>query len=225
MQTKGTILIADDDDRIRRMLKDFLTIKQYAVIEAANGEEALDLFYANSNSVDLILLDVMMPIIDGFEVLTDLRHYSQVPVIMLTAKGEEYDQLNGFKCGADDYIPKPFLPSVLLAHIEAVLKRTRLSGTDVFAGKIKIQPAQHRIWMDDKQLTLTPKEYDLLLYLVQHENLVLSRETILNSVWGIEYEGDLRTVDTHIKQLRSKLSSCNYIKTVHGIGYQFEVVA
>lgn len=221
---KGTILIVDDEDRIRRMLKDFLTISSYDILEAVDGEDALEIFFKESANIHLILLDVMMPVMDGFEMLKELRQYSEVPVIMLTAKGEEYDQLNGFKHGADDYISKPFLPSILLAHIEAVLKRTNKLLKKIDIGLIHIEPGQRKVWIGEQQQDFTPKEYELLLYFIENKNVVLSRDTILNAVWGFDYDGDLRTVDTHVKQLRGKLTSdCNYIKTVHGVGYRFEV--
>ena len=222
---KGTILIAEDEARIRRMLKDFLTSCNYRVLEAEDGRQALEIFYANNNRLDLILLDVMMPYKDGLEVLAAVREVSLMPVILLTAKSQEYDQLNGFKHGADDYITKPFSPVLLLAHIEAVLKRCRdrTEETKHF-GEIEIDKTGMIIKVGGKELYLTPKEYDLLIYLTDHCNLVLSREQILNDVWNYDYIGDGRTVDTHIKQLRSKLGT-EIIQTIHGRGYRFGVKA
>lgn len=220
---QGTILIAEDESRIRRMLKDFLSSCNYNIIEAEDGEQALELFYAGNSRVDLVLLDVMMPNKDGFEVLAAIREISLVPVIMLTAKSQEYDQLYGFRKGADDYVTKPFSPVLLLAHIEAVLKRCRNKTEEVLRlGEITIDKASMVVKLNEKELYLTPKEYDLLIYMTDHKNTVLSRELILNDVWNYDYIGDGRTVDTHIKQLRSKLGA-DYIQTIHGRGYRFGV--
>lgn len=218
-----TILVAEDEARIRRMLKDFLTSCNYQVIEAEDGIKALDLFYSNSNKIDLLLLDVMMPNKDGFEVLKEIREISLTPVIMLTAKSQEYDQLLGFRSGADDYVTKPFSPVLLLAHIEAVLKRCRNSTEDnIKAGGLTIDKVGMNVKAEDRRICLTPKEYDLLLYFIDNQDIVLSREQILNKVWNYDYLGDSRTVDTHIKQLRSKIGN-EYIRTIHGRGYRFEV--
>ncbi len=220
---RGTILIAEDESRIRRMLKDFLTSCNYKVVEAEDGRQALELFYANNNHLDMILLDVMMPHMDGFEVLAAVREVSLIPVIMLTAKSQEYDQLNGFKQGADDYITKPFSPVILLAHIEAVLKRCRNKAEEVKQfGEIAIDKTGMLVKVSGKAIYLTPKEYDLLIYMTDNCNTVLSREQILNDVWNYDYIGDGRTVDTHVKQLRSKLGTEN-IQTIHGRGYRFGV--
>lgn len=219
----GTILIAEDESRIRRMLKDFLTSCNYKIIEAQDGQQALDSFYANNSRLDLILLDVMMPHKDGFEVLAAVREISLVPVILLTAKSQEYDQLNGFRRGADDYITKPFSPVILLAHIEAVLKRCRNKVEEVKEfGGISIDKASMTVKVNGALIYLTPKEYDLLIYMTDNRNTVLSREQILNDVWNYDYIGDGRTVDTHIKQLRSKLGT-ERIQTIHGRGYRFGV--
>ncbi|HWT73841.1 MAG TPA: response regulator transcription factor [Mobilitalea sp.] len=219
----GTILIAEDEARIRRMLKDFLSSCNYNVIEAEDGEQALELFYANNNKIDLILLDIMMPKKDGFGVLKEIRDISITPVIMLTAKSQEYDQLNGFRQGADDYITKPFSPVILLAHIEAVLKRCKNNMEDTLTvGDIIIDKVGMTVKVNNGRIYLTPKEYDLLLYLINNMDIVLSREQILNKVWNYDYLGDSRTVDTHIKQLRSKIGT-RYIQTIHGRGYRFEV--
>lgn len=220
--SNGTILIAEDEIRIRRMLKDFLSSCNYTVLEAEDGNKALDQFYANSK-IDLILLDVMMPGKDGFEVLKEVRDSSMIPIIMLTAKSQEYDQLFGFKHGADDYVTKPFSPVILLAHIEAVLKRCKNAVEETInIGDIKIDKVGMIVRVNNKRLDLTPKEYDLLLYMICNIDIVLSREQILNKVWNYDYLGDSRTVDTHIKQLRSKIGS-QYIQTIHGRGYRFEV--
>jgi len=224
-ESKCVILIVEDENRIRRMLKDFLVSNKYAIFEASNGQEALENFYANNSKIDLILLDVMMPIKNGFQVLSEIRESSLTPIIMLTAKGEEYDQLAGFNKGADDYVCKPFSPSLLLARIEAVLKRTGKSKIEnIHIGNITIDKLKKEVVCKENKIELTPKEYDLLLYFIENEGLVLTRESILNAIWNFDYIGDIRTIDTHVKQLRAKLLfDCNYIKTVHGIGYKFEV--
>jgi len=222
---KATILIADDEERIRRMLKDFLASCGYSIIEAADGKQALELFYSNSSSVNLILLDVMMPHIDGFEVLKEIRETSLVPIIMLTAKSQEYDQLSGLKSGADDYVSKPFSPSLLAARIENILRRCNAVHSKVInIGQIEINDVKREVKVRGEAIELTSKEYALLLYLIENKDIALSRENILNAVWNYDYYGDLRTVDTHIKQLRAKLTAeCDYIKTVRGLGYRFEV--
>ena len=225
MENKGVILIVEDENRIRRMLKDFMVSNKYVVFEASNGRDALDLFYEKNSKIDLILLDVMMPIKNGLQVLSEIRESSLTPIIMLTAKTEEYDQLAGFKMGADDYICKPFSPSLLLARIESVLKRTgKCKIKKVNAGNIIIDKLKKEVVCNQNKIELTPKEYNLLLYFIENEGLVLTRESILNAIWNFDYVGDIRTVDTHIKQLRAKLlSNYHYIKTVHGAGYKFEV--
>lgn len=223
--SNGTILVAEDEARIRRMLKDFLTSCNYKVLEAEDGKKALEQFYANNNKIDLILLDVMMPNKDGFEVLKEIREVSLIPIIMLTAKSQEYDQLYGFKHGADDYVMKPFSPIILLAHVEAVLKRCRNTVEEaVNIGGINVDKVGMIVKVDGKRVYLTPKEYDLLLYMIDNVDIVLSREQILNKVWNYDYLGDSRTVDTHIKQLRSKIGN-QHIQTIHGRGYRFEVNA
>lgn len=220
---KGTILIAEDEARIRRMVKDYLISCDYMVMEAEDGKKALEVYYSNNHKIDLILLDVMMPYRDGFEVLTEIRNVSHTPVIMLTAKSQEYDQLYGFKNGADDYIMKPFSPVILLAHMEAVLSRCRSNDSDIITiGDITIDKIGMIVKCHNKKLILTPKEYDLLLYMAGNAATVLSREKILNEVWNYDYIGDGRTVDTHVKQLRSKIGA-DYIQTIHGRGYRFEV--
>lgn len=224
---KECIFIVEDESRIRRMLKDFLTLKGYFVLEAADGEEALEVFYENNQIIDLVLLDVMLPKLDGYGVLEDIRTMSEVPVIMLTARDSEQDQLDGFELGVDDYILKPFSNAVLLGHIEAVLKRSSVgvgSGKQQTIGLLRVDSENKRVFLHDKDIGLTAKEYSLLTYFLDNQNIVVLRENILNQVWGYNYVGDTRTVDTHIKQLRSKLTpECAYIKTVHGFGYRFEV--
>lgn len=218
---KITILVVDDEIRIRRMLKDFLSGYGYNIMEAENGEQALEIFYDNNSKIDIILLDIMMPNMDGNAVLKEIREYSLVPTIMLTAKGDEEDEISSLKNGADDFISKPFSPTILLARIENVLKRTqKLSDNNLVEGDLTIKLSTNDVLYKGELLNLTPKEYDLLLYLVQNKNLVLNRQTILNSVWNYNYDGDERTVDTHIKQLRSKLDK-QLVQTVHGLGYRF----
>lgn len=218
---KITILIVDDEIRIRRMISDFLQGFGYKILTASDGQEALDIFYDNNSKIDLILLDVMMPKLDGNKVLTEIRECSLVPIIMLTAKDEEQHEVNSLKNGADDYISKPFSPSVLLARIETVLKRTaKVVNEDIVNGDLTIKIDSNEVFYKGSITTLTPKEYDLLLYLVQNKNQVLNRSTILNAVWNYNYDGDERTVDTHIKQLRSKIGK-EVVQTVHGLGYKF----
>lgn len=224
-QSKRKVLVVDDDYRIRRMVKDYLGSCGFSVLEAVDGESALDIFFENNSGIDIILLDVMMPGIDGLEVLREIRNFSDVPIILLSAKSEEYDQLQGFKKGADDYIAKPFSPKIMLAHIEAVLKRCIVDSKEYRVGNIIVEDEKRLVHVCGEIVEFTPKEYDLLLYFIQNVDIALSRENILNSVWNYDYAGDLRTVDTHIKQLRAKLTSkCAYIKTVHGFGYRFEVL-
>lgn len=219
------IFIVDDESRIRRMLTDFLNGNGYETIEGIDGRDALEVFYANNTEIDLILLDVMMPEKNGYQVLKEIREISNVPVIMLTARSEEEDQLICFKGGADDFVAKPFSPSLLLAHIEAVLKRCiGQRERPIEAGAVKVDTEKMEVKAGEEIIELTPKEYDLLLYFLQNENVVLTRETILDAVWSFDYMGDIRTVDTHVKQLRFKLGIWSrYIKTVHGVGYKLEV--
>ncbi len=218
------ILVADDEDRIRKLVGDFLTRSGYTILEAADGGEALRL--ATTEPLpDLVILDVMMPVLDGWSVLSEIRRQNNVPVILLTAKSTENDQLGGFRLGADDYITKPFSPSLLVARVEALLKRGgKVNDTKRTCGDISIDEAAHVAYVKDQALELTPKEYNLLLYFLENRGVALSREKILNGVWNYDYFGDLRTVDTHVKQLRSKLGeSGNMIVTVRGVGYRLEV--
>jgi DNA-binding response OmpR family regulator len=221
---KLCILIADDEVKIIKALGDFFRANGFHVLTAADGGAALDTFYENNTKIDLVLLDVMMPVADGFSVLKEIRETSPVPVIMLTAKGEEYDQIKGFHTGADDYIPKPFSVKVLLARVEAVLKRAGKSRNDEVAiSGMRLSVLKRALYIDERRVDLTPKEFDLLHYLILNRNMALSREQILNAVWGYDFDGDIRTVDTHVKQLRSKLGAkSDCLKTVHRIGYQFE---
>ena len=219
------ILVVDDESRMRKLVKDFLTKKNFQVLEAGDGEEAMDIFYKEKD-IALLILDVMMPKMDGWEVLETIRKYSQVPVIMLTAKAEERDELRGFQLGVDEYITKPFSPKILVARVEAILRRSGGPGTqDVLeVGGITINKAAHTVSIDGKELELSFKEFELLTYFVENQGLALSRETILNNVWNYNYFGDARTIDTHVKKLRSKMGEKgNYIKTVWGMGYKFEV--
>lgn len=218
------VLVVDDETRMRKLVKDFLTVKGFQVIEAENGEEAVDLFFAQKD-IALILLDVMMPKMDGWEVCKTIRQYSQVPIIMLTARSEERDELQGFKLGVDEYISKPFSPKILVARVEAILRRTKQAGTDASdVGGIRIDKAAHQVTIDGEPVELSYKEFELLTYFVENQGLALSREKILNHVWNYDYFGDARTIDTHVKKLRSKMGEKGeYIKTIWGMGYKFEV--
>lgn len=221
---KKSILIVEDELRIRFLLRDYLIKEDFNVFEASNGEEGLFIF--STQKIDLVLLDIMMPIMDGLTMLEKLREVSTVPVILLTAKGEEEDKLQGYDYGADDYITKPFSPKVLIAKVKALLKRTREdldSSFQDFNG-LTINKLSHEVKIDGKEVILSPKEYELLIYLVTNEGISLSRDNILDNVWGIDYYGDIRTVDTNVKRLREKLlDKSSYIVTVRGSGYKFEV--
>ena len=219
------ILVVDDESRMRKLVKDFLTKKNFQVLEAGNGEEAMDIFY-NEKDIALIILDVMMPKMDGWEVCREIRKNSKVPIIMLTARSDERDELLGFDLGVDEYISKPFSPKILVARVEAILRRTgQANPEDVLsAGGIVIDKAAHLATVDGKQMELSFKEFELLTYFLENEGIGLSREKILNSVWNYDYFGDARTIDTHVKKLRSKMGDKGeYIKTVWGMGYKFEV--
>ena len=220
-----TILIVDDEARMRKLIKDFLTKNNYKTIEAEDGEKAIDVFYENQNKIKLILLDVMMPKVDGWTVLREIRKNSNVPVIMLTARGEEQDELFGFELGVDEYISKPFSPKILVARIEAILKRTNGDKKQVrdYNG-IVIDEAGRTVTVDGKPIELSLREYELLKYLLDNEKVALSRDKILNNVWNYDYYGDSRTIDSHIKKIRHKLGKKGkYIETIRGIGYKFEV--
>ena len=218
------ILVVDDEARMRKLVKDFLTNKGFQVIEAGDGEEAVDIFFADKD-IALVLLDVMMPKMDGWEVLKTIRKYSRVPVIMLTARSEERDELQGFSLGVDEYISKPFSPKILVARVEAILRRTNVASADsVNVGGICIDKAAHQVTIDGQEIDLSFKEFELLTYFVENQGIALSREKILNNVWNYDYFGDARTIDTHVKKLRSKLGDKGeYIKTIWGMGYKFEV--
>ena len=219
------ILVVDAESRMRKLVKDFLTKKNFQVLEAGDGEEAMDIFYEEKD-IALIILDVMMPKMDGWEVCREIRKNSKVPIIMLTARSDERDELLGFDLGVDEYISKPFSPKILVARVEAILRRTgQGSAEDVLsAGGIVIDKAAHLATVDGKTMDLSFKEFELLTYFLENEGIALSREKILNSVWNYDYFGDARTIDTHVKKLRSKMGDKGeYIKTVWGMGYKFEV--
>ena len=220
------ILVVDDEARMRKLVRDFLVKSNFEVVEAGDGSEALDLFFKQKD-IALIILDVMMPKLDGWGVCREVRQYSQVPIIMLTAKAEERDELQGFQLGVDEYISKPFSPKILVARVEAILRRTNQLGAKeeiLEAGGIRIDKAAHSVTIDGKSVDLSYKEFELLTYFLENKGIALSREKILNSVWNYDYFGDARTIDTHVKKLRSKLGDCGeYIKTIWGMGYKFEV--
>ena len=218
------ILVVDDEPRMRKLVKDFLTVKGFQVVEAGDVEEAIDIFFEQKD-IALILLDVMMPKMDGWEVLKTIRKYSQVPILMLTARGEEQDELQGFKLGVDEYISKPFSPKILVARVEAILRRSSPGAKDVIdVGGIHIDKTAHQVEIDGKPVDLSYKEFELMTYFAENQGIALSREKILNNVWNYDYFGDARTIDTHVKKLRSKLGEKGeYIKTIWGMGYKFEV--
>ena len=219
------VLIVDDELRMRKLIKDFLSAKGYSILEAEDGEKALEVFKNNKNKISLILLDVMMPKLDGWSVLRQIRQDSKVPIIMLTARGEEQDELFGFELGVDEYISKPFSPKILVARVEAILKRTNKSEKEVkdYDG-IEIDKEGRTVKVDGKPVELSLREYELLVYLVENENIALSRDKILNNVWNYDYYGDSRTIDSHIKKIRHKLGKKGkYIETIRGIGYKFEI--
>ncbi len=222
---KLKILVVDDESRMRKLVRDFLERQDYEVVEAADGEEALERFYADKEIV-LIILDVMMPKMDGWEVCREIRATSKVPIIMLTAKTAETDELQGFELGVDEYIAKPFSPKILVARVEAILRRSGKMGseTKLTAGGITLDKAAHTVHVDGQNVETSFKEFELLTYFMENAGLALSREMILNQVWNYDYFGDARTVDTHVKKLRSKLGDKGeYIKTIWGVGYKFEV--
>ena len=220
-----TVLVVDDESRMRKLIKDFLMQKGYHILEAEDGEKALEVFEENENKISLILLDVMMPKLDGWSVLRQIRQTSKVPIIMLTARGEEQDELFGFELGVDEYISKPFSPKILVARVEAILKRTQGDPKDVKDyGGIVIDAEGRTVTVDGKQIELSLREYELLKYLVDNENIALSRDKILNNVWNYDYYGDSRTIDSHIKKIRHKLGKKGkYIETMGGVGYKFQI--
>ncbi len=219
------ILVVDDEIRMRKLIKDFLVAKGYSILEAEDGEKALEVFEGNKNKINLVLLDVMMPKLDGWSVLRQIRQESKVPIIMLTARGEEQDELFGFELGVDEYISKPFSPKILVARVEAILKRTAPDSKEVKDyGGVKIDKEGRTVKVDGKLIELSLREYELLTYLVENKDIALSRDKILNNVWNYDYYGDSRTIDSHIKKIRHKLGKKGkYIKTIRGVGYKFEV--
>ncbi len=221
---ENTILIVDDEQRMRKLVKDFLTKQDFTVLEAADGEEAVDLFFEKKD-IDLVILDVMMPKMDGWETCREIRQYSQVPIIMLTARGSENDELRGFDLGVDEYIAKPFSPKILVARVQALLRRTNsMSEENLEYGGIVLNRSAHEVRIDGKRIDLSFKEFELLTYFMENKDIALSRERILNHVWDYDYFGDARTIDTHVKKLRSKMGDRGkFIKTIWGMGYKFEV--
>ena len=219
------ILVVDDEQRMRKLIKDFLAAKGYSILEAEDGEKGLEVYEENKNKISLILLDVMMPKLDGWSVLRQIRQDSKVPIIMLTARGEEQDELFGFELGVDEYISKPFSPKILVARVEAILKRTNPDEKEVKDyGGIEIDKEGRTVKVDGKPIELSLREYELLTYLVDNENIALSRDKILNNVWNYDYYGDSRTIDSHIKKIRHKLGKKGkYIQTMRGVGYKFAV--
>ena len=219
------ILVVDDESRMRKLLKDFLSAKGYQILEAEDGEKAIEIFETNKNKIKLILLDVMMPKLDGWSVLRQIRQTSKVPIIMLTARGEEQDELFGFELGVDEYISKPFSPKILVARVEALLKRTKPEEKEIEDyGGITINSKGRTVTVDGKQVEMSLREYELLKYLVDNKGIALSRDKILNNVWNYDYYGDSRTIDSHIKKIRHKLGKKGkYIQTIRGIGYKFEI--
>ena len=221
---KLKILVVDDESRMRKLVSDFLVKKNYEVIEADNGEAAVDIFFENKD-IALIILDIMMPKMDGWQVCREVRQYSKVPIIMLTAKSDEKDELLGFELGVDEYISKPFSPKILVARVEAVLRRSNALEEEVIEiGGITLDKSAHQVKINEEEIDLSVKEFELLTYFITNKGVALSRERILNNVWNYDYFGDARTIDTHVKKLRSKLGEKgDYIKTIWGMGYKFEV--
>ena len=222
---KLKVLVVDDESRMRKLVKDFLVKKDFDVIEAGDGEEAIDIFF-RAKDIALIILDVMMPKMDGWQVCREVRQHSKVPIIMLTAKSDERDELLGFELGVDEYISKPFSPKILVARVEAILRRSNAISTEdiMTAGTIQLNKAAHQVLVNGGAIELSYKEFELLAYFMENQGIALSREKILNNVWNYDYFGDARTIDTHVKKLRSKLGKdADYIKTIWGMGYKFEV--
>ncbi len=219
------ILVVDDEQRMRKLVRDFLVREDFQVMEAADGESAVDIFLSEKN-IDLVILDVMMPKMDGWQVCREIRQYSKVPIIMLTARGSENDELLGFELGVDEYISKPFSPKILVARVQAILRRAYASMEDMIEyGGISLNRSAHEVMIDGKKIDLSYKEFELLAYFMENKDIALSRERILNHVWDYDYFGDARTIDTHVKKLRNKMGdTCGkYIKTIWGMGYKFEV--
>ena len=222
---RRVVLMVEDDNKLREVLTKFLSRNDYEVLAAENGKVGLKLFYENSKNLDIVLLDGMLPDIDGVDVLKEIREHSQVPVIMLTARESEEDQLNGLNNGADNYITKPFLMKVLLVHMDKLIQRNGNEDTDVIEkGALKLEKQFRKAYINGEFVDTTPKEFDLLVYMCENEKVVLKRENILDAVWGFDYDGDMRTVDTLVKQLRKKMTDkYPYITSVYGVGYRFEV--
>lgn len=219
------ILVVDDEQRMRKLVKDFLTRENFRVLEAADGEQAVDIFMEEKD-ITLVILDVMMPKMDGWQACREIRQYSRVPIIMLTARGAENDELRGFELGVDEYISKPFSPKILVARVQAILRRSNAAAEDVIEyGGISLNRSAHEVVIDGEKIDLSFKEFELLAYFMENKDIALSRERILNHVWDYDYFGDARTIDTHVKKLRNKMGEkCGkYIKTIWGMGYKFEV--
>lgn len=226
MKDKRVVLMVEDDQKLREVLSKFFRRNNFEVFTAVNGNDGIDLFFQNSKKIDIILLDGMLPDIDGIEVLKTIREYSQVPIIMLTARESEEDQLEGLNSGANNYITKPFLMTVLLAHMEKLIGKDDEKGPNAIErGALRLEKNYRKAYIDGRYFETTPKEFELLVYFAENENIVVSREKILNAVWGFEYDGDIRTVDTLIKQLRKKMTDKHpYIQSIYGVGYRFEVI-
>lgn len=220
----NTILVVDDEQRMRKLVRDFLVKHDFTVLEAANGEEAVDVFLANKDIV-LVILDVMMPKMDGWQTCREIRQYSKVPIIMLTARGDERDELRGFELGVDEYIAKPFSPKILVARVQALLRRVNAATEETLEyGGIVLNRTAHEVLIDGEKIDLSFKEFELLSYFMENKDIALSREKILNHVWDYDYFGDARTIDTHVKKLRNKMGKYgSYIKTIWGMGYKFEI--
>jgi len=222
---KVKILVVDDDERMRKLIRDFLGAKGFLSVEAANGRQAVEIFQDDKN-IDLIILDVMMPVMDGYEALRTIRQYSGVPVIMLTARTDEMDELKGFELGVDEYIGKPFSPRILTARVEALLRRSNVTagGDAIESGGIRLDKSAHMVTVDGVHVDLSVKEFDLLQHFMENKGMALSRESILTNVWNYDYFGDARTIDTHVKKLRAKLGDKgDYITTIWGMGYKFDI--
>ena len=219
------ILVIDDESRMRKLVRDFLMKKDYEVLEASNGEEAMEVFYKD-HDIDLLILDIMMPKMDGWQVCREVRNTSKVPIIMLTAKADDRDELLAYELGVDEYITKPFSPKILVARVEAILRRTNVAVDSgiIDIGDIRLNKNAHEVYVDGKPIDLSYKEFELLSYFIDNQGIALSRERILNNVWNYDYFGDARTIDTHVKKLRNKMGEQGkYIKTIWGMGYKFEV--
>lgn len=225
--SKNLLLIVEDDEKLLKSLEDFFNANNFSVLSVMDGQAAVDTYFANNHQIDLVLLDGMLPKLDGYEVLRAIREHSDVPVIMITARESEEEHIKGLELGADNYITKPFRFRILKAYVDLLLKRRNNDvHAELFCGKLQIEQDTHRVFLKNELLELTPKEYGLLTYFIKNRNVVLTREMILDAVWGFDYVGDIRTVDTLVKQLRKKLTEeCSYIHSIYGVGYRFEVTA